>query len=119
MRQAGIIAAGALYALENNIDRLAEDHHHARILADAVRSSPGVKLVPDTVDTNIVIFELDPELGMATALGARLRDEGVLMNATGPQRLRAVTHLDVSRDKVQRAAAILHETVADLASVVS
>ena len=78
MRQAGIIAAGALYALEHNIERLAEDHANARILADAVRATPGLKLDPETVDTNIVIFELDPELGTAAAFCARLRDEGVL-----------------------------------------
>ena len=57
MRQAGIIAAGALYALEHNIERLAEDHENARILADAVRATPGLKLDPDIVDTNIVIFK--------------------------------------------------------------
>jgi threonine aldolase len=119
MRQAGIIAAGALYALQNNIERLAEDHQNARILADAVRSSPGLKLDPDAVDTNIVIFELNPDLGTAAAFSARLRDEGVLMNAMGPQRLRAVTHLDVSRDKVQRAGAIVQDTAAVVSSVVS
>jgi threonine aldolase len=117
MRQAGIIAAGALYALEHNIDRLAEDHQNARIIADAVRNSPGLKLDPENVDTNIVIFELDPELGTAPAFSARLRDEGVLMNATAPQRLRAVTHLDVSRHDVQNAAAILQDTAAAVSAV--
>jgi threonine aldolase len=117
MRQAGIIAAGALYALENNIERLAQDHQNARILADAVRKSPGLRLDPETVDTNIVIFELDPELGTAVAFSARLRDEGVLMNATAPQRLRAVTHLDVLRKDVQNAAAILQDTAAAVQSV--
>jgi threonine aldolase len=117
MRQAGIIAAGALYALEHNIDRLAEDHQHARIIADAVRNSPGLKLDPESVETNIVIFELDPELGTAAAFSARLRDEGVLMNATAPQRLRAVTHLDVSRRDVQNAAAILQDTAAAVNSI--
>ena len=108
-RQSGILAAGALYALENNIERLADDHQHARILADAMRSSPGLKLDPETVDTNIVIFEVDPELGTAAAFSARLRDEGVYMNAMGPQRIRAVTHLDVSRETVLNAAGTLTE----------
>jgi threonine aldolase len=112
MRQAGIIAAGALYALEKNISRLAEDHQNARILADAIRNTPGLKLTPETVDTNIVIFEVDPELGTAAAFSARLRDEGVLMNATASQKLRAVTHLDVSREQVERAARTLQETAA-------
>ena len=84
MRQAGIIAAGALYALEHHIDRLAEDHANARILADAVRATPGLKLDPDIVDTNIVIFEVDPELGTAAAFCARLRDEGVLDECDRP-----------------------------------
>ncbi len=112
MRQAGIIAAGALYALEHNIDRLSEDHANARIIANAIRSTPGLKLVPDTIDTNIVIFEVDPEFGSAAAFSARLRDQGVLMNANAPQRIRAVTHLDVSRQQVERAAQVIQETAA-------
>ena len=117
MRQAGILAAGALYALEHNIGRLAEDHANARILADTIRATPGLKLVPDVVDTNIVIYEIDPDLGTATAFSARLRDEGVLMNANAPQRLRAVTHLDVTRQQVERAAAVVHETAVAVQSV--
>jgi threonine aldolase len=117
MRQAGMIAAGALYALEHNIERLAEDHKHAQIIAEAVRHSPGLRLDPDFIDTNIVIFEIDPELGTAAAFSARLRDQGVWMNATAPQRMRAVTHLDVSREQVQHAAKILQETAAEVQSV--
>src|SRR5262245_40982982 len=117
MRQAGIIAAGALYALEHNIDRLAEDHVNARILADTIRATPGLKLSPEIVDTNIVIYDIDPELGTAAAFSARLRDEGVWMNATGPQRIRAVTHLDVSREQVQHAAKVLQQTAAEVQSV--
>jgi threonine aldolase len=116
-RQAGIVAAGALYALENHIDRLADDHTNARVLAEAIRSTPGLQLDQDTVDTNIVIFEVDVELGTAAAFAARLRDAGVLMNATAPQRIRAVTHLDVTREQVQHAAAVLHETAAEVQSV--
>jgi threonine aldolase len=119
MRQAGIIAAGALYALEHNIDRLAEDHQNARILADVIRATPGLKLDPEVVDTNVVIFEVDPELGTAAAFSARLRDEGVLMNANAPQRIRAVSHLDVSREQVQRAAQVLQETAAAVQEVAS
>ena len=116
-RQAGIIAAGALYALDHNVDRLAEDHAHARILAESVRATPGLKLDPEIVDTNIVIFELDPELGTAAAFCARLRDEGVWMNPTSAQRIRAVTHLDVSREQVQHAAQVLHQVAAEVNSV--
>jgi threonine aldolase len=119
IRQAGINAAGALYALEHNIDRLAEDHQNARILADVIRATPGLKLDPEVVDTNVVIFEVDPELGTAAAFSARLRDEGVLMNANAPQRIRAVSHLDVSREQVQRAAQVLQETAAAVQEVAS
>jgi threonine aldolase len=117
MRQAGIVAAGALYALEHNIGRLAEDHANARILANTIRATPGLRLDPEVVDTNIVIFEVDPELGTAAAFSARLKDAGVLMNANGPQRVRAVTHLDVSEEQVRRAAALLQETAAEVQSV--
>jgi threonine aldolase len=117
MRQAGIIAAGALYALEHNIERLAEDHQHAQIIAEAIRHSPGLRLDPDVIDTNIVIFEVDSELGTAVAFCARLREHGVWMNATAPQRVRAVTHLDVSREQVQHAAKVLQATAVDVQSV--
>jgi threonine aldolase len=117
MRQAGIIAAGALYALDHHLERLAEDHKHAQILATAIRQSSGLRLDPDFIDTNIVIFEVDPELGTAAAFCARLRDQGVWMNATAPQRVRAVTHLDVSREQVQHAAKVLQQTAAEVQSV--
>jgi threonine aldolase len=117
MRQAGIIAAGALYALDHNIDRLADDHANARILAEAIRNTPGLRLDPEIIDTNIVIFEIDPELGTAAAFCARLRDEGVWMNATAPQRIRAVTHLDVSREQVMHASSVVQETTAEVQSV--
>jgi threonine aldolase len=117
MRQAGIIAAGALYALEHHVERLADDHANARVLAQAVRPTPGLKLDPDVVDTNIVIFEVDLELGTAAAFCARLRDEGVWMNAIGPQRIRAVTHLDISREQVEHAAQVLQETAAAVGAV--
>jgi threonine aldolase len=119
MRQAGIIAAGALYALEHHVERLAEDHANARLLAQAVRAVQGLKLDPEVVDTNIVIFDVDPELGTAAAFCARLRDEGVWMYPIAPQRIRAVTHLDVSREQVQHAAEVLQDTAAEVQSVVN
>jgi threonine aldolase len=117
MRQAGIIAAGALYALENNIERLAEDHAHARLIAASIRNSPGLSLDPEYVDTNIVFFKVDEELGTAAAFCARLRDEGVWMMALGPQRIRAVTHLDVSGEQAVHAAKVLHDVAAEVAAV--
>jgi threonine aldolase len=117
MRQAGIIAAGALYALEHNIDRLAEDHANAHLLADAVRQTSGLKLGPNVVETNIVIFDVGAELGTAAAFCARLRDEGVWLYPIGPQRIRAVTHLDVSREQIHHAAQVLQGMAAAVQSV--
>jgi threonine aldolase len=111
MRQSGIIAAGALYALDHHVDRLAEDHEKAQVLAAAIRETPSLSLDPDVVDTNIVIFKIDPPLGTAADFVARLREQGVLMNAVGPQRIRAVTHLDVSLEDTYGAS----QTVLELA----
>ncbi len=110
MRQAGVIAAGALYALEHHIERLAEDHAHARILAAAVRETPGLELEPPHVDTNIVIFRVAEELGTAPDLCQRLEQAGVQILPMGQHKVRAVTHLDVTRADVERAATILRET---------
>src|SRR5262249_31952193 len=83
MRQAGIIAAAALYALENHVDRLADDHANAQVLADAVRRLPGLELRPEKVDTNIVVFHIAPELGTAAQWHDRLADRGVLTHPFG------------------------------------
>jgi threonine aldolase len=107
MRQAGVIAAGALYALENHVERLADDHAHARLLAHAVEETEGLCLESGSVETNLVWIAVDPSLGTAPAVAARLREAGVLVSALGPQVLRACTHLDVSREDVEYAAAML------------
>ena len=107
MRQAGVVAAGALYALENHVDRLAEDHDHAQILAQAVEETPGLALESGPVETNLVWISVDPKLGTAREVADRLKAEGVLVSALGPQVLRAVTHLDVDRAAVDRAAGAL------------
>ncbi len=104
MRQAGIIAAGALYALDHNVDRLAEDHANAQILARAVEQTEGLSLESGPVETNLVWIAVDPTLGRAADLAQRLRAEGVLVSALGPQVLRACTHLNVDRDDVLAAA---------------
>jgi threonine aldolase len=109
MRQAGIIAAGALYALDHHISRLAEDHEKARVLADAIRETPGLTLDPDVVDTNIVIFKIAPQLGTAAEFTAKLREQGVLMYDVGRHRIRAVTHLDVHLEQVQQAGEIVRD----------
>jgi threonine aldolase len=112
MRQAGILAAAALHALEHHVERLAEDHANARILARAVEETEGLSLESGPVETNLVWIAVDPELGKAPELATRLRAEGVLVSALGPQVLRACTHLDVSRDDVAFAADVIRRVAA-------
>ena len=114
MRQAGIIGAGALYALQHHVDRLAEDHEAAQILAHAIREIDGLQLAPDQVDTNLVFFKVEEALGTAAELVDQLKQRGVWMLATQPTRIRAVTHLDVTPAEVVRAGEILAETVQQL-----
>ena len=108
LRQAGMMAASALYALEHNIDRLEEDHDNARAFADAIAEIDGIKLNPADVETNLVFFEVDPRKMTGAELSARLREKKVIAYASGnPQRLRACTHLDVTRDDLMQVADIL------------
>jgi len=102
MRQAGIIAAGGLYALRHHVDRLAEDHANARRLAEGLAGLPGVKLDPADIETNIVFFDVTGALDAPAAV-ERLLTHGVRMGALGPRTLRAVTHLDVGAAGVDRA----------------
>jgi threonine aldolase len=97
-RQSGIVAAGCLYALDHNVERLAVDHENASVLAHGLARFPGVDLDPATVETNIVIFSVDDAPGLV----ARMADR-VELQAFDQHRVRAVTHLDVSRDEVERA----------------
>ncbi len=115
MRQAGMAAAGALYALENHIERLAEDHRNARVLAQAITDTPGLRLDPPRVETNLVWFHVDRELGTAKEVAANLKQRGVRVHPAGPQTLRACTHLDVSAAQAERAAEIIRQTVPALA----
>ncbi len=104
MRQAGIIAAGGVFALRHHVKRLAEDHANARRLAEGLAALPGVNLDPATVETNLVFFDLAGPLDAAAAV-ERLLARGVRMGALGPRTIRAVTHLDVSAEQVERALA--------------
>jgi threonine aldolase len=105
MRQAGIIAAGALYALDHHVERLAEDHANARRLVTALAQMPGISTDPDDVETNIVFFNVEESFGTAQKLCDAMRDRGVWMLPEARQRVRAVTHLDVSADDIDRAIA--------------
>jgi threonine aldolase len=111
MRQAGVVAAAALYALDNHVERLAEDHRHARVIAEAVADTPGLVLDPREVETNIVWVEVDPDLGTAQEVAAALKQAGVLVHVTPARRFRACTHLDVSAAHAQRAAETIRQTV--------
>lgn len=112
MRQAGILAAAALFALENNVDRLVHDHQHARRLGEAIRSTDGLTLTPDQIDTNIVIFHVDPALATADAFVQQLADHGVRGYAFGAQQVRLVTHLDVNSEQIEYAS----QKIIDVAS---
>lgn len=107
MRQAGVLAAAGIWALDKHVDRLADDHAHARLIADRLRGLPGVRLDPP--DTNIVIFDVEPPLPLAADLVSAARERGLLFFAIAPRRIRLVTHLDVTRDDCRRAADILGE----------
>jgi threonine aldolase len=113
MRQVGIFAAAGLYALEHNVDRLAEDHAHARGMAARLAGSRHVVLDPDTVRTNILVFGLAEGGPDADTVVRRARERGVLLFAFGPRTVRAVTHLDVSAAQCMRAADLLREAIDD------
>ena len=104
MRQVGVLCAAAAYALDHHLDRLAEDHVHARRLAEALAQLPNLRVELSSVQTNIVIFELtDGYAGDAREFAERLAALGVRLNAIAPRRLRAVTHLDVSARDIDTA----------------
>jgi threonine aldolase len=107
MRQNGIFAAAAMHGLDHHRERLADDHRHARLLAEALASLPAVEIDLGTVQSNIVVFSLAAGAPDAPTLVARARERGVLLNAFAPRLVRAVTHLDVDRAQVERAGEIL------------
>ncbi len=112
MRQAGILAAAGIYALEHNVTRLKDDHDHAKKLAWLLQQIPSVRIMPQHVETNIVIFEvIDPRRSPAELVAA-LKEQGVLINAIGGQSFRAVTHLNISAKQIDEAGAIFTRALA-------
>jgi threonine aldolase len=108
MRQAGVIAAAGLYALEHNVDRLAEDHANARLIAEAVAGCSSARLMRPAVPTNIVTFDtVEP----ATTAAGRIRERNVLIGTMGPNTLRCVTHLGVDAAQAGRAAAVIAQVM--------
>jgi threonine aldolase len=112
LRQSGILAAAALHGIEHHRARLAEDHRHARVLAEAIAPCPAAQIELASVQTNIVIFHLRPGPLDAAALVARARERGVLVSAFATRTVRAVTHMDVDAAQVQRAAEVLRDLLA-------
>jgi threonine aldolase len=104
LRQAGIVAAGCVYALDHHVDRLAEDHANARALAEKLAQIDGVGLDPETVETNIVLFDVSDGPGLVQRLADRVE-----LQAVGPRRVRAVTHLDVGPADLDVAATAIAE----------
>ncbi len=108
MRQSGILAAAALHALEHHRTRLTDDHANAQRLAKGLRQIPGIT-TPLPVETNMVFFDIDPTLGTGAQFADKLKAKDVWLFDTAPQRLRAVCHLDVSTQQIDRAINIIAE----------
>jgi len=112
MRQAGVLAAAGIVALETMVDRLAEDHANARRLAEGLACLPGILLDPARVVTNIVLFGLAPDTLSAAEFVAGLAAHGVRMGAVGPRQVRAVTHYGIEAQDIEYALAVARAVVA-------
>lgn len=106
MRQVGVLAAAALYAVEHHMQRLAEDHRNARWFAEAIAGLPGVSVDLDTVETNIVLIRFGKTKFSAREMVQKLKEQNVLVLDTGPDKLRAVFHLDVTEKQAQTAVQV-------------
>jgi threonine aldolase len=113
LRQAGIIAGAALYALDNHINRLEDDHDNAKALAKRIAGIEGLSINVDNVETNLVFFTIDPELGTAADLAARMKARGVRFSVLGKHLVRACTHLDVTGEHIEEAANRLADCLSD------
>ncbi|MGD9791534.1 MAG: low specificity L-threonine aldolase [Phycisphaerales bacterium] len=116
MRQSGVLAAAAIFALDHHVERLKDDHANAKHFAQSLGTISGLRLAPDQqslgVQSNMVFIDLDPALAFdAQTLSSRLKERGVLILPVAPQRLRAVCHLDVNRDAIDRAITILRDAI--------
>jgi threonine aldolase len=112
MRQAGIIAAGAVYALNHHVERLAEDNENAHIFARGLAEIEGIVVEP--VETNLIFFDVSGLGVTAEAFNALLRDKGLRISVLGKTRARAVTHLDVSREQVKEALEIIRQVAGQI-----
>jgi threonine aldolase len=115
MRQAGVIAAAGVVALEEMVDRLAEDHARARRLAEGIAGLPGIAVDPETVRTNIVIWSITSRQISAAQLVAALRERGVQVNAIGPAQIRAVTHYGIGAGDIEASIAAIQAVMGQAA----
>jgi threonine aldolase len=106
MRQSGILAAAGIYALEHHVTRLKTDHDHAKKLARALQQIPAVRIAPQHVETNIVIFDVPEHRLPPAELLTQLKSHGVLIHAIGGRSFRAVTHLNISTKQIDEAAEV-------------
>ena len=111
MRQVGILASAGLYALEHNIDRLKEDHAKAAYLAEALSAIPGFRIDLSSVQTNIIIMDVEKTGLNPEEILVRLREKNILLSLGNYMGLRAVTHLDISMEQVKEAAAVIPEVM--------
>ena len=109
MRQVGIIAAAGLYAIENNIPRLVEDHKKARLIAEACHAAVPSTIDPASVETNIVALNIAGASVSASEFALLAKEKGVLVSALGPTFVRLVTHMDIDDETAAKSAAILAE----------
>ncbi|MFO0861093.1 MAG: GntG family PLP-dependent aldolase [Phycisphaerales bacterium] len=111
-RQVGLLAAAAIYAMDHHVQRLAEDHANAKRLAELIANIPGLSIALAPVETNIVYFDIAQDVPLTgQQLSDKLKSQGVLMLATGPRRIRCVTHLDVTAPMIERAAQTIEQCV--------
>ena len=111
MRQAGILAAAGLYALDHHVDRLIEDHGNARLFADRLSHIPGIVLDPPEVETNLVFFNVEKTGPSAKEISDRLLEKGIRIGIEGEFRMRLVTHLDVDWNDIEEAAEVLTNVI--------
>ncbi|MGI0035421.1 MAG: beta-eliminating lyase-related protein, partial [Nitrososphaera sp.] len=111
MRQVGFFAEAGWYALSHHFNRLADDHANVRMIAERLVSNSKVQLDINSVQTNILVFDLTEKAPDANTVVTRARERGLLIFAFGPRTIRAVTHLDVSAEQCRRAAEILLEII--------
>ena len=113
LRQAGIVAAAALYAIEHHIERMEDDHANARVFAERISEIDGISVDLERVETNLVFFEVESGYGTAPQLSAAIKKRGVNINPTGAHQLRGCTHLDVDRGGVLYAAEVIQECLSE------